>query len=224
MKAMISFPGQLMDCKVALFIASLMILSGSFAVAQDDKQIARSAWAKAVSLAKQRNAGNTCEVDAFQKTILSQLRVAVKISPRLRNEIVQAESNSAKALRKALAGNLMFLNLTGKMQTPKQVAQAMVGSIWYSNDGGVMGSRSILYLERNQARELVVDTETYKRRPVLWTYKFDANTGELTLSNRATSRRYKLEKTSLDDGAVYDLKSLKANEIGYSNEPDDCSA
>src|SRR5262249_32798011 len=118
-----------MDYKVPLFIASLVALSGSFAVAQGDhvkdKQIARSAWAKAISLAKQRNAGNTCEVDAFQMTILSELRVAVKISPRLGNEIVKAKSTSAKALRKALAGNLMLLDLIGKMRTPKQVAEAM---------------------------------------------------------------------------------------------------
>src|SRR5262249_38561745 len=154
-----------MDYKVPLFIASLVVLSGSLAVAQDDKQIARSAWAKAISLAKQRNAGNTCEVDAFQMTILSELRVAVKISPRLRSEVVKGESNSAKALRKALAGNLMLFDLTRKMQTAKQVAEAMIGSIWYSKDGGVMGSRSILHIEKNQARELVVDPEAYKRRP-----------------------------------------------------------
>lgn len=218
-----------MDYKVSLFIASLVALSGSCAVAQGDhekdKQIARSAWAKAVSLAKQRNAGNTCEVDAFQTTILSELRVAIKISPRLENEVVKAESNSAKALRKALAGNLMLLDLTGKMQTPKQVSEAMIGSIWYSKAGGVMGSRSILHVEKNQARELVVDPETYKRRPVLWVYKFDAKTGELTLSKRGTSRRYKLEKMNLDAGVpVYELISLKANDVSYSNEPDDCSA
>jgi hypothetical protein len=151
-----------MNYKVSLFIALLVALSGSFALAQGDhekdKQIARSAWAKAVSLAKQRNAGNTCKVDAYQMTILSELKVAVKIFPPLGNEVVKGKSTSAKALRKALAGNLTLLDLLGKMRTPKQIAQAMIGSIWYSKDGGVMGSRSILYIEKNPRSRLRNDT------------------------------------------------------------------
>jgi hypothetical protein len=76
---------MLARCIMPLFIVWLVALSGPHANArvdsEKDKQTARSAWAKAVSLAKQRNAGNTCEADAYESTILSELRVAVKLSP-----------------------------------------------------------------------------------------------------------------------------------------------
>jgi hypothetical protein len=211
---------------ISLFIAWLVALSGSLVNArvdsEKDKQTARSAWAKAVSLAKQRNAGNTCETDAYESTILSELGVAVKLSPHLKNEVVKGKSTSAKALRKALAGNLMLSDLIGEASTPEEVARAMIGSVWYSKDGGVMGSRSILRIEKSHVRELVVDSETSKRRPVIWVYSFDAKTGELTLSNGMTIRRYTLEKAS--ETTAYQLTSSDANEVGYSNEPDDCSA
>ncbi|WP_029586864.1 hypothetical protein [Bradyrhizobium sp. URHD0069] len=209
-----------------LFIVWLVALSGSLANAgvnsEKDKQTARSAWAKAVSLAKQRNTGNTCEADAYQSTILSEMGVAVKLSPHLRNEVVTGKSTSAKALRKALAGNLMLSDLIGEMSTPKEVARAMVGSVWYSKDGGVMGSRSILRIKKTHVRELVVDSETSKRRPVIWAYSFDAKTRELTLSNGMSIRRYTLEKAS--ETTEYQLTISDANEVGYSSEPDDCSA
>ena len=70
--------------KVPLIIVSLLALSGSPAntkvVSEKDQQTTRSAWAKAVSLAKERNAGHTCDAEAYQSTILSQLEVAVKLS------------------------------------------------------------------------------------------------------------------------------------------------
>lgn len=76
-----------MNYKVPLLIVWLVALGGSLANAQvdneKDKQTARFAWAKAVSLAKQRNAGNICEADAYELTILSELGVAVKLSPHL---------------------------------------------------------------------------------------------------------------------------------------------
>jgi hypothetical protein len=74
---------RLMIYKVPLIIVSLLALSGSPAntevVNEKDQQTARSAWAKAVSLAKERNAGQTCDAEAYQSTILSQLEVAVKL-------------------------------------------------------------------------------------------------------------------------------------------------
>lgn len=116
----------------------------------------------------------------------------------------------------------MISDLIGKMSTPEEVAQAMIGSVWYSEDGGVMGSRSILHIEKNRVRELAIDSETYKRRPLIWAYSFDAKTGVLTLSNGVTTRRYKLEKAN--ETTAYQLTSSDANEVGYSNEPNDCSA
>src|SRR5215468_5713307 len=134
--------------KVPLIIVSLLALSGSPAntevINEKDQQSARSAWAKAVSLAKERNAGHTCEADAYQSTILSELGVAVKLSPYLQNEVAKSRSDSAETLRQALAGNLMLSDLIGRMSTPKQVAKAIVGSVWYSVGGGVAGPRSIL--------------------------------------------------------------------------------
>jgi hypothetical protein len=219
-----------MNYKMPLRIFLLVALSGYLANAQGvvsgkDRQTAHSAWAKAVSLAKQRNVGKTCEADAYEWTILSELAVAVKLSPPLKDQLVKGKSSSAKALRKALAGNLTLFDLIEKMSTPKQIAQAMVGSVWYSRDGGVMGSHSILYVEKNKARELVVDPEQYTRHPVVWAYRFDAKTGELTLSNDGIARRYMLEKVSRNHGlSAYQLNSSDANVVGYSNEPDDCSA
>src|SRR5262245_4779514 len=84
-------------------------------VSEKDQQTARSAWAKAVSLAKERNAGHTCEAEAYQSTILSELGVAVKLSPYLQNEVANGTSASAKALRQALVGSLMLSDLIGRM-------------------------------------------------------------------------------------------------------------
>jgi hypothetical protein len=194
-------------------------------VNEKNQQTARAAWMKAVSLAKERNAGKTCETDAYEWTILAELGVAVSLSPYLKNEVATGKSDSAKALRRALAGNLMLYDLMGKMSTPQLVAQAMVGTVWYSNDGGVMGSLSILQIEKNQVRELVLDSETYKRRSVIWAYSFNPTTGKLTLSKGMTTRRYKLEKITLEsDFKSYQLTNAAANEVNYSNEPDDCSA
>ena len=47
----------------------------------DVNQTARSAWAKAVSLAKERNAGRTCKAEAYKSTIISQLEVAARLYP-----------------------------------------------------------------------------------------------------------------------------------------------
>ena|SRR5215831_239620 len=105
--------------KVPLIIVSLLALSGSPAntkvVSEKDQQTTRSAWAKAVSLAKERNAGHICEAEAYQSTILSQLGVAVKLSPYLQNEVANGTSASAKALRQALVGSLMLSDLIGRM-------------------------------------------------------------------------------------------------------------
>jgi hypothetical protein len=108
------------------------------------------------------------------------------------------------------------------MSTPQQVNQAMVGTVWYSNDGGLMGSRSILQIEKNQVRELVLNPSfpIIRRHPVIWAYSFNATTGEVILSKRMASRRYKLEKKN----DLYQLTNSDANEVSYSNEPDDCSA
>jgi hypothetical protein len=190
----------------------------------DVDQTARSAWAKAVSLASQRNAGKTCEAEAYQSTILSELRVAVSLSPYLKKEVVEGTSASARALREALAGNIMLYDLIGKMSTPEQVAQAMIGSVWYSKDGGAGGSNSIIHIEKNRVRELVIDPDTYKRRPLIWAYTFNENIGELILSNGVATRIYKLEKRSANDGiTAYELTGPHP-EVGYTNEPDDCSA
>jgi hypothetical protein len=215
-----------MNYRAFLIIVSILALSASPSnakvVSEQDQQAARSAWAKAVSLANERNAGNTCEANAYQSTILSELGVAVKLSPYLKNEVAKGTSVSAKALRQAMAGNLMLSELIGRMGTPKQVAEAIVGSVWYSKDGGAGGSLSILNIEKNQVRELVLDPDQIKRHQVLWTYSFDATTRELSLRKGASTRRYKLGK---DTTAMwYELTSSDANEVGYVNEPDDCSA
>jgi hypothetical protein len=47
----------------------------------------------------------------------------VRIDFYLKNEVVKGKSASAKAFREALAGNLMFSDLNGKMSTPEQVAR-----------------------------------------------------------------------------------------------------
>jgi len=172
-------------------IITLFLAFGSLANAEiatkKDQETARLAWAKAVSLAKERNSDRKCEAD--QSTIISELRVAVKLSPYLKNELVQGESDSVKALQQALAGNLMLSYLSGKMRTPQQVANAMVGSVWYSTAGGI-SPQSILEIETNNVRELLLDPET--RRPVIWTCSFDAKTRELTLRRGTTTRRYTL--------------------------------
>ena len=54
----------------------------------------------------------------------------MKLSPYLKNEVVQGKSNSVKTLQQALAGSLMLSDLIGKMSTPGQVAKAIVGSVW----------------------------------------------------------------------------------------------
>ena len=190
----------------------------------DDPTTARSAWAKAVALAKERAAGRICEAEAYQSVILSELTTAVKLSPYLKNEVLKGLSDSAKVLHSALAGNLMLFDLIGMMSTPEQVADAIVGSIWYSQDGGVAGSRSILWIGKTQVREFVIDPETYKRRAVIWAYRFGADTGELTLSNGGKTRHYKLNKVRKNGETVaYELIGSSA-EVGYSNEPNDCSA
>jgi len=222
---------RLMIYKVPLIIVSLLALSGSPAntevINEKDQQSARSAWAKAVSLAKERNAGHTCEADAYQSTILSELGVAVKLSPYLQNEVAKSRSNSAEALRQALAGNLMLFDLIGRMSTPKQVAKAIVGSVWYSVGGGAAGPRSILTIERDKVRELVLDPDTLKRRPVTWAYTFDATSRKLTLTKGATARRYRLERASADydtgEEMFYELTDSDAGEVKYFTEPDDCS-
>ena len=107
---------------------------------------------------------------------------------------MKGKSASAKALREALAENITLYHVIGKMSRPEQVVQATVGSVWYSKDGGAAGSNSILHIEKTRARELVIDADTYKRRPVIWAYSFDAKTGELTLSKGVATRVYKLEK------------------------------
>ena len=127
--------------------------------------------------------------EAFQSTIISELAVALKLSPYLKNEVVQGTSDSVKTLRQALAGNLMLSDLSGRMRTPQQVANAMVGSVWYSTAGGI-SPQSILEIETNNVRELLLDPET--RRPVIWTCSFDAKTRELTLRRGTTTRRYTL--------------------------------
>ena len=116
----------------------------------------------------------------------------------------------------------MLSDLVGRMSTPKQVAEAIVGSVWYSKDGGAAGPRSILTIERNKVQELVLDPETFKRRPVIWTYTFDATSRTLTLTKDATNRRYRLERDSSE--MFYELTNSDAGEVGYVNEPDDCSA
>jgi len=55
----------------------------------------------------------------------------------------------------------MLDDLIGKMTAPEEVKKAMIGSVWYSKDGGVIGSRSIIHIEKNQVRGLVIDMETY---------------------------------------------------------------
>jgi hypothetical protein len=191
---------------------------------RDVNQTARSAWAKAVSLAKQRNAGNICTAEAYQSTILSQLGVAVTLYPPFKDEVLKGGSASAKTLREALAGNIMLYDLIGEISTSEQLARAIIGSVWYSNDGGAMGSNSILHIEKNRVRELVVDPDTSKRNTVIWAYSFDAKTGELALSNGVATRIYKLEKPSAEDKIAAQLTSSDSEKVGYSNEPDDCSA
>jgi hypothetical protein len=218
-----------MNYKMLLLIVWLIAHGGCVANAEvnseKNNETAHSAWEKAISLAKQRNAGNTCEVEAYESSILSELGTAMKSSPHLKKEVANGKSTSAKAIRKALAGNLMLFDLIGQMSTPKQVAEAMVGSVWYLKHGGVMGSYSILHIGKSNVREFVVDPDKYKRHKVIWAYRFNARTRELTLSNGVTSRRYKVEKTRLNNQVgAYELTSTNAKRVGYSNEPDDCSA
>ena len=212
--------------RIPLLIVWLAALGANFANAQVNREktneIKRSAWEKAVSLAKQRNAGNTCEADAYQSRILSELMTAIKTHPHRKSEIAKRSSTSAKAIHKALAGNLMLFDLIGQMRTPEQVAKAMVGSVWYSSHGGVMGSNSILHIGKNDARDLVIDPEKYKRHAVIWAYHFNAKTRELTLSNNVKNRQYQVQKTSLaSEIGAYELTD--ENGVAYSNEPDDCS-
>jgi hypothetical protein len=71
-------------------------------------------------------------------------------------------------------------------------------------------------------RELVLDPETFKRRPVIWAYTFDATSRTLTLITKgATTRPYRLERDSSE--MLYELTNSDAGEVGYDNEPDDCS-
>jgi hypothetical protein len=210
--------------KVSLIIA-LLLAFGSPANAEiateKNEEAARLAWAKAVSLAKERHSGNVCGAEAFQRAIIAELGVALRLSPYLKNEVVRGNSPSGKALQQALTGNLMLSSLTGKMATRKQVAKAMVGSVWYSRDGGAMGSLSILEIEKDHVRELVIDSDsdTYQRRPVIWSYSFDATTRKLALRRGKTIRHYKLELENIE----YGLTNLDGG-VGYSNEPDDCEA
>jgi hypothetical protein len=193
-------------------------------ISEKDQEAARTAWAKAVSLAKERSSGRICESEAYQSAIISELSVAVKLSPYLKNEVVQGKSDSVKTLQQALAGNLMLSDLIGKMSTPNQVAKAIVGSVWYSADGGAAGSNSILEIEKNYVRELVVAPETFKRSQVIWTYSFNSTTRELTLRRGTTTRHYKLGRVHMEYGhSEYGLTNLDGS-VDYINEPDDCSA
>jgi hypothetical protein len=156
--------GTSMNNTVNLISAVLIALSGSLATAQvvseKGQQTARSAWMKAVTLAQERNAGKVCETGAYQSTILSELGIALSLSSYLKDEVASGKSESAKALRRALAGNLMVSELFGKMSTSQQIDRAMVGTVWYSNNGGAMGALSILQIEKDQVRELMIDPET----------------------------------------------------------------
>jgi hypothetical protein len=146
--------------------------------------------------------------------------VAVTLSPYIKNEIAHSKSASVKTLQQALAGNLMLSDLVGKMTTPRQVAQAVIGSVWYSKNGGAMGSLSILNIEKTEIRELVWDPETLNRRPLSWAYGFSEMIRELTLRRGAATRRYNLRKAQM----WYELTSLDVDGVDYINEPDDCSA
>jgi hypothetical protein len=60
----------------------------------------------------------------------------------------------------------MLYDLIGKMSTPEQVPEVMIGSVWYATKGsGAAGSKSILHIEKNRVRELVIDPDTYKKTP-----------------------------------------------------------
>jgi hypothetical protein len=176
-------------------------------------------------LAKERSAGHVCEAEAHQSTIVSELARAVNLSPYLKKEVLKGTSESARALHEALAGNLMLFDLIGKMNTPEQVTEAMIGSVWYSQDGGALGSSSILRIGKRQVRELLIDPDTYNRRAMMWVYRFDAKTRKLSLFNGMRARQYRLEKVRMNgETAAYELVSARAHEVNYSNEPDDCSA
>jgi hypothetical protein len=82
-------------------------------------------------------------------------------------------------------------------------------------------------IERNKVRELVLDPDTLKGRPVIWAYTFDATSRKLTLTKGATTRRYRLERERERErelGNVYVLTNSGTGELKYVNEPDDCSA
>jgi hypothetical protein len=185
-----------------VLILSLSLLNShanTKVISEKDQEAARAAWAKAVSLAQERNSDRICESEAYQSTIILELSGGEAL-PYLKNEVVQGKSDSVKTLQQALAGNLMLSDVIGKMSTPKQVAKAIVGSVWYSADGGAAGSSSILEIEKNYVRELVVDPETFKRSPVIWTYSFNATTKELTLRRGTTTRHYKLGRVHMEYG------------------------
>jgi hypothetical protein len=161
-------------------------------------------------------------LEAYQSAIISALTIALTNSAYLRNEVVTNKSDSAKAIRQALAGNIILFDLIEQLKTPEEWRQALVGSIWYSNDGGVAGSKSILEIGEHEVRERVLDPETYERHTITWTYQFDAGSAEFVMTNKASSRRYRLRK--LAGSNEYTLSSSTAETVGYHNEPDDCSA
>jgi hypothetical protein len=207
----------------AFIAASQSLWLSSFASASpNDQRAAREAWAQAVSVAKARNAGQICELNAYQSAIISKLAVAFGASPYLRNEVIKGESDSARTIRKALVGNLMLFELIGQLGTPEQVTRALVGSIWYSNDGGAAGSKSIFTIGEREVRESVLDPDTYKRHTIVWAYQFDAGMAEIVMTSGSVTRRYRVERPV--GSTEYRLSSSTSGAVGYHNEPDDCSA
>ena len=86
-----------------VLILSLSLLNShanTKVISEKDQEAARAAWAKAVSLAQERNSDRICESEAYQSTIILELSVAVKLSPISRMRLCKASQIRSKLSNK----------------------------------------------------------------------------------------------------------------------------
>lgn len=206
----------------AIFTASVSVYAGNN-ISKQNSARAKSAWAEAVRLAKERNRGLVCESEAYQSSIIEQLSIAASLSPYLKK---QAAIN--KDLKKALVGNLMYFDVTGRMSSPADVENAIAQAKFYSIQGGVVGPSQTIQMSANNVVSLASLSSNEDGEIgyviVQGTYAVDQSAGSIRiiLDVAGEKTEYELEKST--DYPAYQLRTLGGEPIGYSNEPDDCSA
>jgi hypothetical protein len=221
-------PMKLLNRSLIAVVVTLSTLGGAF-LAQASQmpptaaelEQAKTAWNGAIELAIARVEGRTCEQDAYQSAVIEKLKTAIQLNP------AYAESaRDVPSINKALAGNLMFAQLTGRLFTPAQVDAAFSSAYFESNDGGAaVGPRMTLRFKAGHK----VDVTDVIHKTMEASYRVIQEAGKaprLILDERSLSIHMEFELIKASPFTSFGLKNLlnEGVEYDFSNEPFECGS